>query len=227
MPSSATSNPHPDARSPRNASETAQATRYAATHRAGAGVELHAAQALALRAARQAWPLPFGYGPAGSEGCRDIARRAKSGFPLPRRASSPPSVLPGSRMPRSYVYILQSESHPDRFYTGFTQDLEARLRAHPPPPASSGAAGQQRLLRLHPSLPSVADQDGGHVHRSRSGTRIRALPQIALGTRVRQEAALSLGLSYTPRKRWRCGRFGRPGLRHSDTAQQVAKAAAT
>ena len=44
-------------------------------------------------------------------------------------------------MPRSYVYILQSESHPDRFYTGFTLDLEARLLAHPPPPVSSGAAG--------------------------------------------------------------------------------------
>jgi len=44
-------------------------------------------------------------------------------------------------MPRSYVYILQSESHPDRFYTGFTKNLEARLGAHPPLPASSGAAG--------------------------------------------------------------------------------------
>ena len=33
-------------------------------------------------------------------------------------------------MPRSYVYILQSESHPDRFYTGFSEDLNARLLAH-------------------------------------------------------------------------------------------------
>ena len=33
-------------------------------------------------------------------------------------------------MPRYFVYILQSEAYPDRFYTGFTQDLEARLRAH-------------------------------------------------------------------------------------------------
>ena len=32
------------------------------------------AQTLALRAVRQAWPSPFGYGPAGSEGCRDVAQ---------------------------------------------------------------------------------------------------------------------------------------------------------
>jgi predicted GIY-YIG superfamily endonuclease len=29
-----------------------------------------------------------------------------------------------------YVYILVSLSHPGRQYTGFTTDLEARLRAH-------------------------------------------------------------------------------------------------
>jgi predicted GIY-YIG superfamily endonuclease len=29
-----------------------------------------------------------------------------------------------------FVYILQSESRPDRFYTGFTEDLDARLQAH-------------------------------------------------------------------------------------------------
>jgi predicted GIY-YIG superfamily endonuclease len=33
-------------------------------------------------------------------------------------------------MDRCYVYILQSESYPDRFYTGFIEDLSARLRAH-------------------------------------------------------------------------------------------------
>jgi len=29
-----------------------------------------------------------------------------------------------------YVYILRSESHPDRHYVGFTENLEKRLQAH-------------------------------------------------------------------------------------------------
>lgn len=29
-----------------------------------------------------------------------------------------------------YVYILQSESHPDQFYTGLCADVHARLAAH-------------------------------------------------------------------------------------------------
>ncbi|MBW2266030.1 MAG: GIY-YIG nuclease family protein [Deltaproteobacteria bacterium] len=29
-----------------------------------------------------------------------------------------------------YVYILQSEGEPPRFYTGFTEDLKARLKDH-------------------------------------------------------------------------------------------------
>ncbi len=29
-----------------------------------------------------------------------------------------------------YVYILQSESVPERYYTGFAEDLESRLNAH-------------------------------------------------------------------------------------------------
>ncbi len=29
-----------------------------------------------------------------------------------------------------YVYILQSENDSEKFYTGFTDDLESRLRAH-------------------------------------------------------------------------------------------------
>ena len=33
-------------------------------------------------------------------------------------------------MPRYYVYILRSESHPDRYYTGFTEYLDARIQAH-------------------------------------------------------------------------------------------------
>jgi putative endonuclease len=29
-----------------------------------------------------------------------------------------------------YVYILNSEKDPERFYTGFTEDLEIRLKSH-------------------------------------------------------------------------------------------------
>jgi predicted GIY-YIG superfamily endonuclease len=29
-----------------------------------------------------------------------------------------------------YVYIIQSIDHPERFYTGFTEDLEERLADH-------------------------------------------------------------------------------------------------
>lgn len=29
-----------------------------------------------------------------------------------------------------YVYILQSESNQERFYTGFTEDLDSRLKSH-------------------------------------------------------------------------------------------------
>ncbi|MBW1920730.1 MAG: GIY-YIG nuclease family protein [Deltaproteobacteria bacterium] len=29
-----------------------------------------------------------------------------------------------------YVYILQSESEPKHYYTGFTENLETRLKAH-------------------------------------------------------------------------------------------------
>jgi putative endonuclease len=33
-------------------------------------------------------------------------------------------------MPLYYVYILQSEKKPDRFYVGFTENIETRLKAH-------------------------------------------------------------------------------------------------
>ena len=31
---------------------------------------------------------------------------------------------------KHYVYVLQSISHPDQFYTGLYSDIEARLSAH-------------------------------------------------------------------------------------------------
>lgn len=30
----------------------------------------------------------------------------------------------------NYVYILQSRSHPDQFYTGLCTDVQSRLNAH-------------------------------------------------------------------------------------------------
>ncbi|MBT7164549.1 MAG: GIY-YIG nuclease family protein [Victivallales bacterium] len=45
-------------------------------------------------------------------------------------------------MPRHFVYILQSEGCPDRFYTGFTADLDARLLAH-----NSGSCDYTRPFR--------------------------------------------------------------------------------
>lgn len=29
-----------------------------------------------------------------------------------------------------YVYILQSQSNPERYYSGFTDDIEGRLKVH-------------------------------------------------------------------------------------------------
>jgi putative endonuclease len=29
-----------------------------------------------------------------------------------------------------YVYIVESQSHPERYYIGFTEDLEDRLKRH-------------------------------------------------------------------------------------------------
>jgi putative endonuclease len=29
-----------------------------------------------------------------------------------------------------YVYILQSQTHPDHYYSGFTENLESRLKVH-------------------------------------------------------------------------------------------------
>jgi predicted GIY-YIG superfamily endonuclease len=41
------------------------------------------------------------------------------------------SAVPGSGPTRfHYVYILQSEPHPDRFYTGLTDDLPGRIKHH-------------------------------------------------------------------------------------------------
>ena len=56
--------------------------------------------------------------------------RAKS----PRIVATRFNGLPQSSMPAppvfSYVYILESQSHPNNFYVGLTHDLATRLRSH-------------------------------------------------------------------------------------------------
>ena len=45
-------------------------------------------------------------------------------------------------MTRRFVYVLISESHPDRHYVGLTGDVENRVRWH-----NSGPDGHTRLYR--------------------------------------------------------------------------------
>lgn len=49
-------------------------------------------------------------------------------------ARDPPALALHSRCgmnaERNCVYILKSERHPDRFYTGLTSDISARLASH-------------------------------------------------------------------------------------------------
>ncbi len=36
----------------------------------------------------------------------------------------------GQKLSFTYVYILESQKHPGIYYTGYTKDLEARLKKH-------------------------------------------------------------------------------------------------
>lgn len=47
-----------------------------------------------------------------------------------------------------YVYILESESHPGKFYTGFTEDLKRRLSEHNAP-ANTGHTAKYRPWKLN------------------------------------------------------------------------------
>jgi hypothetical protein len=55
--------------------------------------------------------------------------RAKAAAPEPS-GGGPGLCLPQTPMPFFYVYILQSESAPNRFYVGLTDDLRSRLKKH-------------------------------------------------------------------------------------------------
>ena len=61
-----------------------------------------------------------------SEGCRVVARRAKTGLGKPRSALQPPERR---RAANEYVYILESHDS-EHFYAGITDDLGARLAKH-------------------------------------------------------------------------------------------------
>src|ERR1041385_6513729 len=78
-------------------------------------------------------PPAFARSAVQSEGCRAEARSAQAGRNTDDIRA--PSFGPACRhqisaVHFSYVYILQSEFEADRFYTGVTGDLRARLKKH-------------------------------------------------------------------------------------------------
>ncbi|MEA3011617.1 MAG: putative endonuclease [Sphingomonadales bacterium] len=77
----------------------------------------------------------------------------------------------------NYVYILQSGSHPDRFYTGLCKDVEAGLAAHNAGQSPHTAKFKPwRLLSCHISNGRKRPQHSSAISRaaragpSRSGT---------------------------------------------------------
>lgn len=59
----------------------------------------------------------------------DERRRALKINQLPTEATARHAFLI-AKMKFYYTYILQSDKAPDRYYVGFTEDLEPRLKAH-------------------------------------------------------------------------------------------------
>ena len=49
-------------------------------------------------------------------------------------------------LPKSIVYILRSEQHPRRYYTGLTSNLSARLDAHNSGQCSHTASGRPWIV---------------------------------------------------------------------------------
>jgi predicted GIY-YIG superfamily endonuclease len=68
-----------------------------------------------------------------SEGCRDVAQRRRAEIKLrfKLRLGKPAKSEDGLCSTKFlYVYILQSESNPERFYVGLTENLHSRLKKH-------------------------------------------------------------------------------------------------
>jgi hypothetical protein len=157
---------------------------------------------LAPNTPRRRWASSYGSAGQSSEGCRDKARRAKSDSPFVDHRDS-------SAHPRSPMHA-QLRLHPPKRIAPrpllHWLHRESRSQAQSPPASASQLrrGRQRRLLRLRPALPPLADQDRRDVHRSRSGACLRALSQIAIWTRVRQETPV-IGLSTGRRATCRAG----------------------
>jgi len=70
-----------------------------------------------------------------------------------------------------YVYILRSETNPERHYVGFTENLEQRLRAH-----NHGRC--PHTAKVKPWL--IKTQNRHCLHRPGESSPIRTIPQIPI-----------------------------------------------
>jgi predicted GIY-YIG superfamily endonuclease len=75
-------------------------------------------------------------------------------------------------MPRAqrFVYIIRSEKHPDRYYTGLTAHVKSRLADH-----------KQRALPTHGKRQTVENRRRHRIRRSEARPGVRALPEVGSG----------------------------------------------
>ena len=90
-------------------------------------------------------------------------------------------VTPGQAMKSvfHYVYLLRSIAEPDRHYVGMTTDLETRLET------------QWWSICPHGQIPPLANRDRHCLSIQGQSGGLRALSQIPLRPRLRQEALLN------------------------------------
>jgi hypothetical protein len=81
----------------------------------------------------------------------------------------------------TYVHVLQSEIDPQRFYTGCTSDLRARLIRH-----NNGEVPYTSKME------SVASQYLHRIFGSRSGPEFREISEICLGARLHEKAVVEI-----------------------------------
>ena len=81
-----------------------------------------------------------------------------------------------------YVYILQSEQDAEHFYTGITNDLEARLSKH-----NSGEVAHTAKYRPWHFKSYVAFTDDTRA------PVFEKIPEVWIGQSLRQEASLTNG----------------------------------
>lgn len=85
--------------------------------------------ATSLRGAKDATPYGAKRQKAGKNNHTDPARWLRLGGP-PTEENESPGNLIMSESDYHYVYVLVSEKHPERHYTGYTTNLQDRLRRH-------------------------------------------------------------------------------------------------